>query len=118
MYKHTSTVPEKILSFPDRSAVNRSSPRLVAGPPRLVIGTPRYSQVHQQFTLALQGIPKLITITPLVFLFQSSEIPVALLASQNALLGTDTLLKLMHQSIYSTSSQTHLEAPRDYNTIC
>jgi len=36
----------------------------------------RHSQVHPQFPPALQRTPKLITITPIVLLYQSSEIPV------------------------------------------
>ena len=39
-------------------------------------------------------------------------------ASHNALLGSDTLLKLMHLSLHSTSSQTLLEAPSDLNEFC
>jgi len=36
----------------------------------------RHSQVHQKFSLALQRASKLITITSIVLLYQSSEIPV------------------------------------------
>jgi len=133
--------PKKMLFFPDRSTVIRGAPKLVAGAPRsvagaprlvvgaprlvtcaprlvtgaprLVAGAPRCSQVHPKFSPALRGVPKPITITPMVLLYQSSEIPVTLKAGRNALLGSDTLLKLMHLSLHSTSSQTLLEASRD-----
>ena len=36
----------------------------------------RHSQVHPKFSPALRRAPKLITITPIVLLYQSSEIPV------------------------------------------
>jgi len=35
-----------------------------------------YSQVHPKFSLALRHAPKLITITPIILLYQSSEMPV------------------------------------------
>ena len=72
---------------------------------RLVVGAPGRSQVHPKFTPVLRGVPKLITITPMVLLYQSSESPVTLKAGRNALLGSDTLLKLTHLSLHSTSSQ-------------
>jgi len=90
----------------------------VAGAPRLVVGTPRSSQVHSKFSPALRGVPKPITITPMVLLCQSSEIPVTLKAGWNALLGSPTLLKLTHLSLHSISSQTLLEACSYYNTFC
>jgi len=73
----------------------------------------RRSQVIPKFSPALRGVPKLITITPVVPLYQSSEIPVTLKAGQNALLGSDILLKLTHLSLHSTSSQTLLESSSD-----
>ena len=126
--------PNNIMSFSDCSTVIRGAPRLVAGAPRLVAGAPRLdagaprcsqecprhsqaccrcSQVHLKFAPALGGVPKPITVTPMVLLYQSSEIPVTLKAGRNALLGSDTLLKLSHLSLHSTSSQTLLEASRD-----
>jgi len=87
--------------------------RLVVGAPRRVAGAPSSSKVLRKFSPALRGVPKLITITPMVFLYQSSEIPVTLKDSRNALLGPDTLLKLTHLSLHSTSSQTLLEAFSD-----
>jgi len=86
--------------------------------PRHVVGAPRRSQVHAKFSLALWGVPKPITITPMVLLYQSSEIPVTVKAGWNFLLGSDTLLKLTHLSLHSTSSQTLLEASSDKNTFC
>jgi hypothetical protein len=59
------------------------------------------------------GAPKRFTTTPMVLLYQSSEIPVTPKAGQNALLGSDTLLKLTLFNLHSTSSQTLLEAPSD-----
>jgi len=125
--------------FPDCSTVVRGAPRLVAGAPspvagtpRLVTGAPRCSQdcsrcsqtcrwcchVHPKFSPALWDVPIPLTVTPMVLLYHSSEIPVTLKASRNALLGSDTLLKLTHLSLHSTSSQTLLEASRDQNTFC
>jgi len=109
-----------------------SAPRLVIGAPRLVVGTPRLvvgaprpvdgasrrSQVVPNFSPALRGVPKLITITPMVLLYQSSEIAITPNARRNALLGADTLLKSTHLSLHSTSSQTLLEALSDKNTFC
>ena len=113
--------------FPDCSTVIRGAPRLVAGAPRLVISTPRLvasslrlvagaprgSHVHPKFSPALRGVPKHIIITPMVLLYESSEIVVTPKAGRNTLLGSDTLLKLMHLCLHSTSSQTLLEAFRD-----
>jgi len=125
--------------FPDCSTVIRGAPRLVAGAPRLVVSAPRLvagppildagaprcsqaccrrSQAHPKFSLALRGVPKPITITPMVLLQQSSEIPVTLKAGRNALLVSDTLLTLTHLSLHSTSSQILLESSSDYNTLC
>jgi len=73
----------------------------------------RRSQVLPKFTPALPDVLELITITPMVLLYQSSEIPVTLNAGRNALLGSDTLLKLTHLSLHSTSSQTLLESSSD-----
>jgi len=72
------------------------APRHVVGAPRIVAGANRCCQVHQNFTPALWGVPKLITICPMVLLYQSSEIRVTPKAGRNALLGSDTLLKLTH----------------------
>ena len=90
-----------------------SVPKLVAGAPRLVAGTTKCSQVHPMFSLVLRGVLNLIIITPMLLLYQSSEIPVTLKAGRNALLGSDTLLELTHQSFHSTSSQTLLETCSD-----
>jgi hypothetical protein len=45
-------------------------------------------------------------------------LPVMLKAGRNALLGSDTVLKLMHLSLHSTSSHTLLEVNSDKNTFC
>jgi hypothetical protein len=65
------------------------------------------------FSLVLQRVPILVTITPIVLQYQSSEIPVTIKAGQNALLESDTLLTLTLLSLHSTFSQTLLEASRD-----
>jgi len=89
------------------------APRLVIGAPKLVAGVPRCSQVHPMFSPALLGVFKLLTITPMVLLYQSSEIPVTPKAGWNAFLRSYTLLTLTHLSLHSTSSQTLLEASSD-----
>jgi len=90
-----------------------SALRLVVGAPRLVVGAPRCSQVQPMFFLALLGVLKRIPITTMVLLYQSSEMTVTLKAGRNALLGSETLLKLTHLSLHSTSSQSLLEASSD-----
>src|SRR5258705_6270142 len=60
---------------------------------------PRRSQVLPGLSSALPGL--------------SPALPVTLKAGRNALLGSDTLLKLTHLSLHSTSSQTLLEASSD-----
>jgi hypothetical protein len=135
-----------VLLFPHCCTVIWGSSRLVAGAPRLVTGAakpvpgaavpvagaPRcpedcpqrsqtcrlWFQVHPKFSLTLRDAPKPITVTPMVLLYQPSEIPITLKAGRNALLGSDTLLKLMHLSLHSTSSRILLEASRDKNTFC
>ena len=99
-------LPDVSLALPDAPRVVVGAPRLVVGAPRLVAPAPRCSQVHLQFSLALRGVLKLITNTPMVLLYRLSEIPVTLNACRNPLLGSDTLLKLTHLSLLFTSSQT------------
>jgi hypothetical protein len=64
------------------------------------------------------GAPKLLITAPIVLLYESSEIPVTLMAGQDAILVSGSLLKLTLLSLHSASSQTLLEAPSDYNTFC
>jgi hypothetical protein len=68
-------------------------------------------------SLALQRVPNLTTITPIVLLYQSSEIQVTVKAGWNAVLRSDTLLQLMLISLHTTSSETLLESSRDNNTL-
>jgi hypothetical protein len=89
------------------------APRLVTGTSRLVAGTPRCYQVYTKIPSALRGVAKLITNTHMVCLYQSLELPWTPMASPNALFGSDTLLKLTHLSLHSTSSQTLLEGSSD-----
>jgi len=99
--------------LPDLSPAQPDLTLAPPGAPRHVIGTPRCSQEHPKFSTALWSVPKHITITQMVLLLQSSEIPVTLKAGRNALLGSDTLLKLTQLSLHSTSSQTLLESSSD-----
>jgi len=55
----------------------------------------------QGLLLALPGNLKHNIFTPIVLLYLSSEIPVTPNASRNALLRSDTLLKLPHLSLHS-----------------
>jgi len=55
----------------------------------------QHSQMCAKFSSVLRWVCKLIIITPMVLLYQSLEIPVTQKACQNALQGSDTLLKLM-----------------------
>ena len=91
---------------------------VIRGAPRLMAGVPRCSFVHPKIPPVLWGVPKDITITPMVLQLQSSEIPITLEASRNALLVSDTLLKLTHPHSHSTTSWTFLEASSDSNTLC
>jgi len=99
--------PRLVVSAP-RNVIG--APRLVAGAPRLVASASWRSQVHPKFSPVLQGVLKLITITPMVLLYQILKIPVTPKASRKAVLGSDTLLKLMHLSLHFIFSQTLLEA--------
>lgn len=72
------------------------APRLVASAPRPVAGATRYFSVHSMFSAALRGVPKPMTITPKVLMYQLSETPVTLKSGWKALLGSDTFLKLTH----------------------
>ena len=94
-------------------ALVTSAPRLVTRAPSLVTGGPECTQVHAMFSMALGGVPKRFTITPMVLMNQSSEIPVTPKADRNPLLGSDTLLQLTHPCLHFTSSQTLLQASRD-----
>jgi hypothetical protein len=70
------------------------------------------------WSLLLQSAPKFATITPMVPLYQSPEIPVTLRAGWNALQGSDTLLKSTLARLHSTSSQILLEDPSIENSFC
>jgi hypothetical protein len=54
----------------------------------------------------------------MVLLYQSPQNPVTQIAGQYALLESSSLLKLMLSSLHSASSETLLEAPSDYKTVC
>jgi len=88
-------------------------PRMIVCAPKLVFSAPRCNLTHPKFSPALRDVPTLITITPMLLLYQSSEIPVTSNVSPNALLESDTHPKLTHISLHSTSSQSLQEALRD-----
>jgi len=79
--------------------------------PRLLDCDSRCSQTCRQQS---QVLPSLLSVLPCL----SLALPVTLKAGRNTLLGSDTLLKLTHLSLHSTSSQTLLEASSDKNTFC
>jgi hypothetical protein len=87
--------------------------RLGACAPTLIAGTPVCSRVHRMFSPALRWVLTLITITPMLRLYQSSEISVTPKANRNELSWSDTLLTMMQPCLHSTSSQTLLEDSRD-----
>jgi len=78
----------------------------------------RQPQLDPKFCLALERVPKLITLTPKVLLCLSSDNPVTPNADRNVLLGSDTLLKLTLLSLHIIFSLTLLESPSDLNTFC
>ena len=59
---------------------------------------------------AIPGAPRLVVGGPRLV---APALPVTLKAGRNALLWSDTLLKLTHLSLHSTSSQTLLQASID-----
>jgi hypothetical protein len=80
---------------------------------------PDSSRVLPGLSSALRPVPKLITTNPIARRYQSSQIPVTLKAGLNALLGSDTLLKLTLLNLHSTFlSGTVLEAPSDWSKFC
>jgi len=95
-----------------------SIPRLVVSAARLLASAPRCSQVHPKFSPAHRGVPGPIIITSVVLFYQSSEVSVTQKVGRSNLLWSDSLLKLMHLSLHSTSSQTLLESSSEYNTCC
>ena len=109
----SSAHPDLSPARPDMMQELPGAPRRVVGALRCIAGAPTCSQVHPKFFPALRGVPKPITITPMVLLYQSPEIPVIQMAGRNALLWSDTLLKLTHLSLHSRSFQTLLESSSD-----
>jgi len=88
-------------------------PRLLYCDSRCSLTCRRRSQVHPKFSPAPRDVAIMIRLSPMVLLYQSSEIRVTLKAGRNALLGSDALLKVTHLSLHFTSSQTLLEASSD-----
>ena len=78
--------------------------------PRLLYCDSRCSQAYCQRSQVCPRLCQLLT-------GFSSALPVTMKAGRNALLGSDTLLKLTHPSLHSTSSPTLLEASSDQNTF-
>jgi hypothetical protein len=93
-------------------------PRDVIRASRLIAGAPKCSQQLLKFSSSLQDVPILITMTSMVLLYHSSAIPVTPMVNKNALLGSVTLLKLVHLWLHSTSSQSLLESSSDLDTFC
>jgi hypothetical protein len=79
--------------------------------PRLLYCDSRCSQSYRRHS---QVCPRCSQVLP----GMSSALPVTLKAGRNALLGSDTLQKLMHLSLHSTSSETLLDCSSDWNTFC
>jgi len=104
-------LPDLSLVYWDFLLAPSCAPRHVVGANRLVTRASRCSQVHPKFSLLLQSVFELTTITPMVLLDQWCGIPVTLKAGPTALVGSDTLLNLTHLSLYYTSSKTLMEAP-------
>jgi hypothetical protein len=113
-----------MLVFPDCCTVILGAPRHVTGTPTLVAGAPRFVAGALRFVAGaprfvagtlrcVAGAPRHSKVLPGF----SSELPVTLKAGKNALLWSDTLLKLTHLSLHSTSSQTLLDAFSDQNTF-
>ena len=109
--RYFQLLPGMLLLLPDAH-------RFLVSAPHHVTVAPSRSEVHSQFSAALQDFLKRVTITSMVLLNWSLEIPFPLKAGRNTLQGSDTFLKLMHLSLQFTSSQTLLEARRDQNTFC
>jgi len=103
-------LPELLLALPD---ISLALPGLVSALPDLLLVHRDAPRCTRKFSLALQGVSKPITITPMVLLKQSSEIPADLKGVRNALPVCDTLVKLMHLSLHYTSSHTLLESSSD-----
>ena len=88
----------------------------------------RHYQVDPKFSPALRRAPETYHnhshgtcsshLRSLILMYKASEIPVTPKAGRNALLWSDTLLKLTLLSLHFTSSQTFLEASRVWNTLC
>jgi len=110
-------LPGLSAALPGLSSALPDAPSLVIWTPVCVAGAPVHSQVHPKLFPALWGVPKLMAITTMVLLYQSSKILVTPKAGRNALLGSYSLLKLTHRRLHSTSSQTLPEARRDWNTF-
>ena len=99
------------------AAVLRMNINKIPGISQSLFGIPalvrRHSQVVPKFSPALRHPPKVMTVTPIFLLYQSSKIQVISKAGRNAILGSDSLLKLTLVSLHSASSHTPLEAPSD-----
>jgi hypothetical protein len=70
---------------------------------------PKEDVVFLDGSKMIAGASSIVVSAPKLLL----ALPVTLKACRNGILGSDTLLKLTHLSLHSTSSQTHLEASTD-----
>jgi hypothetical protein len=100
-------LPELSPALPD---ISLPLSGLLLALPELLLAHRGAPRCTRKVSLVLRGVPKLITITPMVLLKLSSEIPAELKAGWNAHPGCDTLGKLTYLSLHYTSSQTHLES--------
>jgi hypothetical protein len=71
----------------------------------------RRSQVSHRHSHVLPGLLSVLWGLP-------PALPVSVKASRNALHRSDSLLKLIHLSLHSTSSQTLIKASSNWNTFC
>jgi hypothetical protein len=62
--------------------------------------------------------PNIIILAPMVLMYNTSEILDTPKAGQNALLWSDTFLKLMHLRLHFTSSEILFEGSRDSIIFC
>jgi len=108
-----SQMPQAVLWMNiHKNPVNSQS---LFGIPELVGWHP---QVLPKISPANQHVSKSITITPMLVLYQLSEIQVTLKATLNRLPGSISLLKLSLLSSYSASTRTPLMVPSKYILLC
>jgi len=96
----SSTLPDLSPTLSDLLPVLPDLSPALPGAPKVLSGAMRFSQTYHNHSHS--------TPVPII-----RDLPVTPKACRNALLQSDTLLKLTHWSFHSTSSQILLEAPSD-----